>query len=110
MPRKVLGIYRSSEKRAGIACGFYAGPRIRKGVFQAQALGIGFIETIEREGGAGEGKMRKRRWQRLRQKWKLRLRLLGRYISKNIPWHLVRPLRLAHLAHITSTANQDATT
>jgi len=31
-------------------------------------------------------------------------------ISKNIPWHLVRPLRLTHLAHITSTANQDATT
>jgi len=32
------------------------------------------------------------------------------FISKNNPWRLVRPLRLAHLAHITSTANQDATT
>jgi len=31
-------------------------------------------------------------------------------ISKNNPWHLVRPLRLAHLAHITATANQDAST
>ena len=31
-------------------------------------------------------------------------------ISKNNPWRLVRQLRLAHLAHITSTANQDATT
>ena len=37
-------------------------------------------------------------------------RLSHDYISKNNPWHLVRPLRLAHLAHITSTANQDATT
>ena len=33
-----------------------------------------------------------------------------RVVSKNNPWHLVRPLRLTHLAHITSTANQDATT
>ena len=32
------------------------------------------------------------------------------FISKNNPWRLVRPLRLAHLAHITSTANQDANT
>jgi len=31
-------------------------------------------------------------------------------ISKNNPWHLVRPLRLARQAHKPSTANQDATT
>jgi len=32
------------------------------------------------------------------------------HISKNNPWRLVRPLRLAHIVHIMSTANQDATT
>jgi len=32
------------------------------------------------------------------------------FISRNNPWHRVRPVRLAHLAHITSTPNQDATT
>jgi len=31
-------------------------------------------------------------------------------ISKNNPWRQVRPLRLAHIVHITSTANHDATT
>jgi len=36
--------------------------------------------------------------------------MLLKTISKNDTWRLVRPVRLAHLAHITSSENQDATT